>query len=198
MKTVFQELQLDTVISVREDTQFVLKKPTENGSYSLTLLFEKPGVCAEIIGAFILDAQDSIKLTTVTHHISPHTQCDTQIKLVLRDKAVADYVGKIIIAKTAQQTISFLEESALVTGDSIKNTSQPILVIDADDVKASHGSTTGKIDQDQLYYLNSRGLNLQEAEESVVKGFFEKILHKIIDNDVLLSVKNNLELTEND
>ena len=198
MKTVLQELQPDTMISVTEDTQFVLKKPAENGAYSLTLLFEKSDICAEIIGAFILDATDSIKLTTVTNHISPRTQCDTQIKLVLRDEAVADYVGKIIIAKTAQQTVSFLEESALVTGDSIKNTSQPILVIDADDVKASHGSTTGKINSDQLYYLNSRGLSLEEAEELVVKGFFEKILHKISDEKILLNLRSDLGLIDNE
>jgi Fe-S cluster assembly protein SufD len=93
-------------------------------------------------------------------------------------------VGKIIIAKKAFQTNSYLNNKTLVIGEGTKNVTRPILEIEADDVKASHGATTGRVRVDDVYYLTSRGLTKKEAEEIIVEGFFESLVAKIEDEDV--------------
>jgi Fe-S cluster assembly protein SufD len=104
----------------------------------------------------------------------------TRIKGVLDDSASSSYIGKILIAKAGQQTASFLSHNVLVIGNKTSNNSQPILEIDADDVKASHGATTGRIDR-QLYYLATRGLDTVTAKNLIIKGFFEAEMHNIKD-----------------
>ncbi|KKS59963.1 MAG: SufBD protein [candidate division WWE3 bacterium GW2011_GWF2_42_42] len=93
-------------------------------------------------------------------------------------------MGKIIIAKKAFQTNSYLNNKTLVIGEGTKNITRPILEIEADDVKASHGATTGRVRESDVYYLRSRGLTKKEAEEIIVEGFFESLVAKIEDGDV--------------
>lgn len=194
MKTEFVKLTEDTRISVAEDTQYVIDFSDLNlediNTLSLTLVFEKQGISAQIIGVYKLQGNTSVKLTTVTDHKVPNTSCITRIKGVLLDSAKSEYIGKILIEKPAQQTSSFLEDNVLLLGDGCKNGSQPILEIEADDVKASHGATTGRIDQSQIYYLASRGLNVSEAESLIVEGFFESLTKEINDAKIREKVAN--------
>jgi len=201
MKTKLIALQEPIKIRVKEDTQFVLDFSSQYKSESVInksvkslvhLIFEKPGVSAEIIGLFKLKKGQEADLTTIAEHKAPHTSCHTAIKGVLEDKANSNYVGKILIDKKAQQTTSFLRDDVLIVGQETENSSQPILEIEADDVKASHGATTGRVDNQQLYYLMSRGLTEKEAEDTVVEGFFEPLLAKIRDEKIRAVVKSNL------
>ena len=68
-----------------------------------------------------------------------------------------------------------------------------ILEIEADDVKASHGATTGRISEEQVYYLMARGLSRKEAEEIIVEGYFESLLSRIVDPKVRESVEINIK-----
>lgn len=194
MKTVLQKLNENTEIPVTVDTQFVLdlslldtRKP-----YVLNLLFETQGVSAEVIGLYKLKKDQEINLTTISTHKVPNTSCVVNIKGVLMDKAKSSYAGKILIEKPAQQTSSFLNQNILVLGEETVNNSQPILEIEADDVKASHGSTTGRVDENIIYYLMSRGLDKSESETLIVEGFFESLLGTIVDGNVRNAVKKTL------
>lgn len=172
-------------IDVLEDTQYVLDFTGANETaYSIELDLSKQGVKAEIYGLYNLKKDQKLKFTTVVRHLATHTSCLTQIKGVLGDGCESDYVGKILINKTGQQTTSFLNHGVLVVGEDTSNKSQPILEIDADDVKASHGATTGRLDESQMYYLMSRGLTKKEATNVIVTGFFEELCHKIEDTSV--------------
>jgi Fe-S cluster assembly protein SufD len=148
---------------------------------------------AEVLGIFWVKKDEQLSLQTTAHHISRNTSCNTVIKTVLSGNGQSDYIGKIEIDKSAQQTRSFLEDHVLVTGKEIKNNSQPILQIEADDVSASHAATTGRISDEQVYYLMSRGLNKKESEELIVKGFLESLLSRIIDTDIRESVQVRLK-----
>jgi len=86
-----------------------------------------------------------------------------------------------------------LNDKVLVVGERTKNNSQPILVIDADDVSASHSASTGRIDADEVYYLQSRGLSKKEAERVVVEGFFDQQLNDIKDKKVRITLKTLIE-----
>lgn len=182
MKTELLKITKSVVLSAMEDTQFVLQMPENcTDPIEVRVEFTKEGVTAEIISLFRVKKGNKVNLTTVAHHKVPHTSCMTKIKKVLEDGAESDYIGKIIIEKPAQQTSSFLEDATLVLGDHTKNRSDPILEIEADDVKASHGATTGRVDKDQVYYLMSRGLTSQEAQNIIVEGFFESLIAQIAD-----------------
>ena len=189
------------VINVKEDTQFVfvylgnskeqnyfaqdpknIKKIEKE--FNLELVFEKSGITAELLCLFALKKGEELSLATTARHKVPHTSCNTLVKGVLFDGGITEYFGKIAIEKPAQQTSSFLEDNVLVVGNSTKNRSDPILEIEADDVKASHGATTGRINKDQVYYLMSRGLTKEEAENIIVHGFFES-LTGLIDDEVI-------------
>lgn len=189
MMTKLVTLTKDTVLQVAQDTQFVVKV---EGEGALTLEFTTAGVSAEILVPYLLKSGDVLKFSTIAKHIARNTSCITKVKGVLQDNCSSDYIGKIIIEEGAQQTSSFLEHNVLVIGDGSKNNSQPILEIAADDVKASHGSTTGRVDEMQVYYLMTRGLSRHEAQEQIVEGFFTSILNEITDATIRSEIGQKL------
>lgn len=193
MKTILLDTKRNQEISVNEDTQFVLadSRGLEDG-FVLSLVFQKPGVASEVLGIFNLPAGEKIRLATSSNHLAPGTSCHTYIKAVLNEKSDFDYRGEILIGKKARQTTAYLYDNALVAGENAKRNSQPILQIEANDVKASHGSTTGRVDRTELYYLESRGLGKDKAEEIVIEGFLVDLIRKIKDEDIKKSVLNKL------
>lgn len=194
MNCILVSLKENSIIKVTKDTQVILDTYNINKSseYTITLLFETPGISAEIIGIYNLQDNMSLSLTTIAHHIAPNTSCLTTIRGVLHTNCYSKYIGKIKIDKNAQQTSSFLDDSVLVLGEKTKHRSDPILEIEANDVKASHGSTTGRINESHIYYLQSRGLNIREAQDIIVQGYFESILSKITDATIKNKVKEYL------
>jgi len=196
MKTELIRVGLDTQVTVQEDTQFVLDFEGfgKDVAYSLSVIFEKPDVEAEIIGLFKLSGSQMLNLATSAIHKVPHTKCFTYVKGVLQDKARSDYVGKIIIEPKAQQTSSYFEDNVIVVGKNTQNYSQPILEIEADDVKASHGATTGQINPEQVYYLQSRGFSEKEANNMIIEGFFTSLLSRIKDEKIRDKVAKGLNV----
>ncbi|OGC79349.1 hypothetical protein A3K01_03725 [candidate division WWE3 bacterium RIFOXYD1_FULL_43_17] len=185
MKSLLLKQNKNISISPVEDTQYVYVLPGDStGVTNLELSFEKEGVNCEIIVLGKMHEGQSIELTTTSRHLVPNTSCVTNYFVALEDSSSSNYVGKIIIAKKAFQTNSYLNNKTLVIGEGTKNITRPILEIEADDVKASHGATTGRVRESDVYYLRSRGLTKKEAEEIIVEGFFESLVAKIEDGDV--------------
>lgn len=173
------------------DTQYVL---IPQGNVSVDVILEKEGISAELFALYSLRNDQQVNLQTRSVHAVPNTFCTVNIKAALFDSSKSDYKGQIIIQKPAQQTVSYLEDNVLVVGSKAKNNSQPILEIEADDVKASHGATTGRVDEDQIYYLMSRGLNHEESEQLIINGFFEALLAKIHDEKIRAEVTRELHV----
>ena len=190
MKTELLKIDTDTQVPVMRDTRFVLdlSHMETDKKYMVNLLFEKEGVEAELIVLYKLERGDKLNLTTIVTHKVPRTSCLTKVKGVLLDGSESVYVGKIVIEKPAQLTSSFLKDNVLVIGDNVINNSSPNLQIDANDVKASHGATTGRVSEDEVFYLTSRGLGRREAEDLIIQGFFEELLSTISDK----SIRNKL------
>ncbi|RJR27105.1 hypothetical protein C4561_02980 [candidate division WWE3 bacterium] len=176
----------NTKFQVTENTQFIalFNDYPDGKECKIELEFNTEGISAEIICLYRLPERKSLHLTTVAKHIVPHTSCNTVVRGVLESKTDSYYIGKILIKKQAQQTSSYLSDRVLVLGDGVKNNSEPILEIEADDVSASHGASTGRINPDEIYYLQSRGLNEKESSDLIVEGFFNKVLETIADPEV--------------
>jgi Fe-S cluster assembly protein SufD len=191
MQTQLLDVSVSQHFNVTQDTVFVLDlgKPCESVQ---TFEFTKSGVTAKIIGLYNSTSQTTINIVVETIHNVPNTSCSTEVKGALHSNSQSIFAGKIIIKKPAQQTSSYLEHNVLVLGENTKNQSEPILEIEANDVKASHGATTGRIDPMQLFYLKSRGLQQKQAEDLIIAGFFNSLLLAIPNDKIQEYVKSYL------
>lgn len=142
---------------------------SESGDYTITL--DGEGSHALIVGAFHLVGSEQLDLNVTIIHDAPHTSAQTLIKVVLDDSASAIINGTIIVKKIAQQTNSFLAENILMLSNSAKAQAIPNLEIEADDVKCSHAATVANIDQESLFYVQSRGVSELTAKKMIADGF---------------------------
>lgn len=169
---------------VVEDIDLVLDLFETKNPVKLEIVFDKPGVSCHLIGMYVLNDGEKLDFTTIAKHETRNTSCLQDVRGVLRDNSDSKYIGSIVIEENATQTESFLDDGVLVLGNGTKNQSEPILEIRNNDVKASHGSTTGRINEEEVFYLQARGLNKKEAENIIVEGFFEKLLNQIEDTTI--------------
>ncbi|MEM4397166.1 MAG: SufD family Fe-S cluster assembly protein [Candidatus Woesearchaeota archaeon] len=139
---------------------------------------------SRIYSCFLGNNNDVIDITTNTIHDSENTKSDILVKGVLNQKSQSVYRGKIKITEKGNKTISFLSDHSLLLGENSYSYSIPSLEIDTNDVKASHSASTGKIEKELLFYLMSRGINKQEAEKLITKGFLFDIFNKISDENI--------------
>ncbi|MBI2173284.1 MAG: Fe-S cluster assembly protein SufD [Candidatus Aenigmarchaeota archaeon] len=146
--------------------------------------FREPGASAETNSFFVGSGTQHIDITTNAIHIAPNTTNNISNKGILRQDASSVYRGMIKIGKEAQKTISYLSDNTIMLGEKALANSIPGLMIDANDVKASHGSTIGQIDEHQLFYLRSRGLTREQAEKLIIEGFIEPSIEMIKDEDL--------------
>ncbi|HUS15461.1 MAG TPA: Fe-S cluster assembly protein SufD [Chloroflexia bacterium] len=130
-------------------------------------------------GIYFTHGDQLFDLSTLTHHIGDHCTGDILFKGALRDTSRAGFAGMIRVEPTGQQTNSYLSDHILFLSDQAKADSVPGLEILANDVRCSHGATIGMIDEDQVFYLMSRGLERIESEKLIVGGFFEQVLQEM-------------------
>ncbi len=115
-------------------------------------------------------------------HVAENTHSNQHFKTILKDNAKSSFEGKIYVEKEAQQTLAYQLNNNLLFGETAIANSKPNLEIFADDVKASHGTTMTRLNEDELFYLKSRGLSSDQAQAMLEKGFVEEILQEA--NDV--------------
>ncbi len=183
-KAEILKLNNDTKFYVTEDIDLILDLSESKESAKLDVIVDTPGVSCHLIGLYVLNEGEKLDIHTRAIHNVRNTSCLQDIRGVLRDNSDSKYIGSIIIEQQASQTESFLDDAVLVLGNNTKNQSDPTLEIKNNDVKASHGSTTGRISEEELFFLQSRGLSKSEAENLIVEGFFEKLLNQIEDEKV--------------
>ncbi len=128
------------------------------------------------------------ELKTNVNHIYENCKSSQLIKSVLLDKSNGAYQGKIYVDKKAQKTNGYQLSKSLVLSEKSEFNSKPELEIYADDVKCSHGSTSGNISEDSIFYLMSRGLSKNEANKMIVEGFLNEVVETITDNKIKLLI----------
>jgi Fe-S cluster assembly protein SufD len=134
---------------------------------------DQPGVQADLAGIFFpRDDQHVDLLTNVDHNVG-NSQSETIVKSAATGRGQARYLGNIRIVPRAQGTESALRGDALLLSKKSHIDSVPALEIAANDVKAYHGATVGAIDQEQIFYMTSRGIDRESAEKMIALGFFE-------------------------
>jgi Fe-S cluster assembly protein SufD len=134
------------------------------------------GAFSDIQGLVLGDGNEHFSFNTIQEHNSPDTSSNINFKVALKGEASSIYQGIVRVAKIAQRTDAYQSNKNLLLGAKAHAESIPKLEILADDVKCSHGATVGPVDREQIFYLMSRGLSAEEAEELVVLGFFKQVL----------------------
>ncbi len=135
---------------------------------------------SEMLGLYFADMEQVLDHHTLQDHIAPNAHSDLLYKGALRDESLAVFSGLIRVEPGAQKTDAYQTNRNLILGtDEAMAVSLPNLEIMADDVRCSHGSTTGQVDEVELFYLMSRGIPRREAEKLVVYGFFGEVTSRI-------------------
>lgn len=136
------------------------------------------GEC-RLYGVYILDKSQHVDNFTVIDHVAPRCTSDEHFKGVMDDSSVADFAGCIRVAPGAEKTEAYQANNNLLLTDTARVNTKPQLIIDADDVKCSHGATVGQMDEEALFYLRSRGIGLAEARLMMMFGFAHDIVSRV-------------------
>ena len=143
-----------------------------------------PGAHSEMCSLTVAHGKQEFDLRTLQTHAAPHTSSNLLYKNALLHQAHTIFSGLIVVDADAQKTDAYQSNRNLMLSDEASADSLPGLEIQANDVKCTHGATSSRIDPDQLYYLQSRGIPAQQAHELLVFGFFERVIDKLTDQNL--------------
>ena len=151
---------------------------------------------AFINGIINLKNDQHHEIKTNINHLAENTKSYQLIKSVLNDNSKGVYQGKIFVNSKAQKTDGYQLSKALLLNKNTEFDAKPELEIYADDVKCSHGSTSGNLDEDLIFYLMTRGLNYKQSRELLINGFLLDVVEKITDLEVKNLIKNIMRFKE--
>jgi len=151
---------------------------------------------AFINGVINLNNSQHHEIKTNINHLAENTKSYQLIKTVLNDKSKGVYQGKIYVDAKAQKTNGYQLSKALLLNKDTEFDGKPELEIYADDVKCSHGSTSGHLDEDSIFYLMSRGLSHQQSKELLINGFLMDAVEKIADLEIKDLIKDIMGIKE--
>ena len=151
---------------------------------------------AFVNGIFSLNKQKHHEIKTNINHLIENTKSYQLIKSVLEKDTKAVYQGKIFVNSKAQKTDGYQLSKSILLSETAEFNAKPELEIYADDVKCSHGSASGSLNEDSIFYLMSRGLNYKEAKELLINGFLLDVVEKITDSEIKNLIKTMIGLKE--
>ncbi len=157
-----------------------------NGEYS----------SAFINGVFSLKENQQHEIRSTIKHLVENTKSYQLIKSVLGKNSKSAYQGRIFVNSKAQKTDGYQLSKAILLDETSEFNAKPELEIYADDVKCSHGSASGSLNENSIFYLMSRGLNYQQSKELLINGFLLDVVEKITDSEIRNLIKNIIGLKE--
>ncbi len=150
---------------------------------------------SKIYSGLFLGKNNHHEIKTNVEHLKPNCHSHQDIKNVLTTGSKGVFQGKIYVDSIAQKTNAYQLSKGLLLDENSEFSSKPELEIYADDVKCSHGSTSGNIDRDALFYLKSRGIKEKEAIKIIIKGFLESIFENIKNEDIKKILINHINIS---
>jgi Fe-S cluster assembly protein SufD len=146
----------------------------------------------------IINLKDSQhhEIKTNINHLAENTKSYQLIKSVLNENSKGVYQGKIFVNSKAQKTDGYQLSKTLLLNEGAEFNGKPELEIYADDVKCSHGSTSGSLDENLIFYLMSRGISHKQSKELLINGFLLDVIEKITDEDIKNLIKNIMNIKE--
>ena len=168
-------------LNIEQEADSHVKIHVINAPFSITVNQVGEGCTTEIYGLEHLHGEDDVTAEThVTHSVGGGTS-NQLVKFVLEDNARGRFIGDLKIAQDAQQTEAHQTNRNLVLSETAEMRTQPQLEIYADDVKATHGASTGQLDESALFYMQQRGIDKEKARQLLVNAFMKDVLNTISD-----------------
>ncbi len=168
---------------------FILSSGLKFNKIEIEINLDKENCNCYILSGLSLGKEEHQEIKTQINHLAPNCKSYQKIKNVLESDSNGVYQGKIFVKDIAQKTDAYQLSKALILDDKAEFNAKPELEIYADDVKCSHGSTSGSIDDDAIHYLMTRGIELPIAKKLLINGFLNEIFENIPEE----KIKNFLE-----
>ena len=180
-------------LNIEQEADSHVKIHVINAPFSITVNQIGEGCSTEIYGLEHLRGEDDVTAEThVTHSVGGGTS-NQLIKFVLEDNARGRFIGDLKIAQDAQQTEAHQTNRNLVLSEKAEMRTQPQLEIYADDVKATHGASTGQLDESALFYMQQRGIDKEKARQLLVNAFMKDVLTTISDEALREQLLNAID-----
>ena len=151
------------------------------------------GAEANIYGAYVCGGEEKGKIAVDMYHEVPHCNSRQLFKGIAGGSSKVDFYGKIIVAKDAQRTEAYQENHNILLTEGAKVDTKPQLEIYADDVKCSHGATIGRLNEEEQFYMRSRGISLEDAKVLQMISFIAPVLENIHDAKEREDISSRLE-----
>ena len=187
-----------TEVIVVSDGQLIRNLEVQSGQKTDMVLLVMPGVScdvkldvrlagegaeANIYGAYVCGSQERVKISVDMQHDLPHCNSRQLFKGIAGGTSRVDFYGKIIVAQDAQRTEAYQENHNILLTDGAKVDTKPQLEIYADDVKCSHGATIGRLNEEEQFYMRSRGISLEDAKVLQMISFIAPVIEQVPESD---------------
>ena len=159
---------------------------------TLDIVTAEPGSDMRHTGLYFTEGNEHLDLFTTDKHEAGHTTGDTVWKGALTGNSRASYEGLIHIVPNAQESHTYLQTHQMLLSQKAKGDAIPSLIVETDSVSASHGGTVGELDEDQIFYMTSRGLPRSEAVRILVEGYFEEVVQRLDDEGLQSLVRRRI------
>ncbi len=180
-------------LQIEQEAGSKVKIHVINAPFSITVNQLGEGCQTEIYGLENLHGEENVTAEThVTHSVGGGTS-NQLIKFVLADNARGRFIGDLKIAQDAQETEAHQTNRNLLLSETAEMRTQPQLEIYADDVKATHGASTGQLDESALFYMQQRGIDKQKARQLLVNAFMKDVINSISDERVREELLNTID-----
>ncbi|OGD87406.1 hypothetical protein A2870_01525 [Candidatus Curtissbacteria bacterium RIFCSPHIGHO2_01_FULL_41_11] len=150
-----------------------------DGEKKIEIILAGENASVEVVGLVLGKGDEVRALEAYITHAAPNTKSNVNVRAVLRGKSQFDFRGSVKIEKGAKGSDAYLRSDALLFDEAKMGDDTPALEILEPDVKAGHAATVGKVDEQMLFYLMSRGLSKKQAEKMLIEGFTKPILERI-------------------
>ena len=171
---------------------FLLSSGLKFNKIDIDIDLVKENASCYILAGLILGKEEHQEINTRINHMAPNCKSYQKIKNVLENDSKGVYQGKIFVKDIAQKTDAYQLSKALILDDKAEFNAKPELEIYADDVKCSHGSTSGSIDDDAIHYLMTRGIELSMAKKLLINGFINEIFENIPEEKLKKFLEKNI------
>ena len=186
IKYLYKDINLDQNSHLE---YFILSKGSKFVKHDINCSLNNNHGSIALNGIIDLDNKKHHEIKTVINHNEENCKSYQLIKSVLSENSKGIYQGKIYVNSKAQKTDGYQLSRALLLNDDVEFNAKPELEIYADDVKCSHGSTSGNIDENSIFYLMSRGLSHEQSKKLLTNGFLNEAVEKITNMNVKSLIK---------
>lgn len=160
---------------------------------NLNSVFDGPNTECHFYGLYLLNGKQHVDNHTLADHAMPHCYSNELYKGIIDDKATGVFNGKIMVRPDAQKTNAYQSNGNILLSEDATIYSKPQLEIFADDVKCSHGATSGQLNEDEMFYLRARGIDKKNARAILLNAFAGEVIESIKNENLKMMMKHTLE-----